>query len=208
MTVFIAFLRAINVGGRTVKMERLRGLFEQAGYREVETFIASGNVIFRAPIEDARALEQQLEAHLAASLGFQVATFVRTAAELAAIAAAIPFPIDEIESNTLYVGFLHAPPGDEALGKLAALATPLDEFRVHGRELYWLCRTTISQSKVNGGQLESALDMPTTLRNLTTVRKLAAKYAITSPKDIEAINRNADRLNAEGTDALAYQVPL
>jgi uncharacterized protein (DUF1697 family) len=177
VTVFIALLRAINVGGRTVKMERLRGLFEQAGYREVETFIASGNVIFRSPIEETRALEQQIEAHLAASLGFQVATFVRTAAELAAIAAAIPFPKDEIESNTLYVGFLHAPPGNEALGKLAALATPLDEFHVQGRELYWLCRTTISQSKVSGGQLERALGMPTTLRNLTTVRKLAAQWA-------------------------------
>lgn len=208
MTVYIAFLRAINVGGRTVKMDRLRGLFEALGFTGVETFIASGNVIFQSPAEDPRALEQQIEAHLAASLGFQVATFVRTAAELAAIAAAIPFPTDEIESNTLYVGFLHAPPSAEALGKLAGLTTPLDEFRVHGREMYWLCRTTISQSKVNGGQLERALGMPTTLRNVTTVRKLAANYAITSPEDIEAINRNANRLNAEVTDALAYQVPL
>jgi uncharacterized protein (DUF1697 family) len=175
MTLYIAFLRAINVGGRTVKMDRLRGLFEQLGYADVETFIASGNVIFRSSTEDTRALEQQIEAHLAASLGYQVATFVRSAAELADIAAYAPFPADEMESNTLYVGFLQGTLGGEALGKLAALRTPLDEFHVHGRALYWLCRTTISQSKVSGAQIERALGMPTTLRNVTTVRKLAAK---------------------------------
>ena len=78
MTLYIAFLRAINVGGRTVKMDRLRGLFEQVGYADVETFIASGNVIFRSPAEDTQALERQIEAHLAASLGYEVAAFVRT----------------------------------------------------------------------------------------------------------------------------------
>lgn len=208
MTLYIAFLRAINVGGRTVKMDRLRDLFEQLGYADVETFIASGNVIFQSPSEDTRALEQQIEAHLAASLGYQVATFVRSAAELADIAAYAPFPADEIENNALYVGFLQEAPGDEALGKLAALRTPQDEFHVHGREMYWLCRTSISQSKVSGAQIERALGMPATLRNVTTVRKLAAKYAIAPPNDIEVINRNADRLNAEVANALAYQVPL
>jgi uncharacterized protein (DUF1697 family) len=176
MTAYIAFLRAINVGGHTVKMDHLRGLFEALGYGDVETFIASGNVIFQAPVEDARALEQRIEAHLRQSLGYEVATFVRTTAGLANVAAYQPFPQEEIESNTLYIGFLQTLPGDEALRKLTALQTPLDNFHVHGRELYWLCRTTISQSKVSGAQIERALGMPTTLRNGTTVRKLAAKY--------------------------------
>lgn len=208
MTVYIAFLRAINVGGHTVKMDHLRGLFEALGYGDVETFIASGNVIFRSPTEDTRALGQQIETHLRASLGYEVATFVRTTAELASVAGYQPFAQEEIESNTLYIGFLQTPPGSEALRKLAALQTPLDEFRVNGRELYWLCRTTISQSKVSGAQIERALGMATTLRNVTTVKKLAAKYAIASPDDIGLINRDADRLNAEVADALAYQVPL
>jgi uncharacterized protein (DUF1697 family) len=119
MTVFIAFLRAINVGGRTVKMDQLRSLFEALPYKDVETFIASGNVIFRSPTEDTRALEQQIEAHLRQALGYEVATFVRTAAEVAGVAAYAPFPADEIENNTLYVGFLQRPPCDDALGKLA-----------------------------------------------------------------------------------------
>jgi uncharacterized protein (DUF1697 family) len=180
MTLYIALLRAINVGGRTVKMDRLRDLFEQVGYGDVETFIASGNVIFRSPTEDTRALEQRIEAHLRQSLGYEVATFVRTEAEVAGIAAYTPFPTVEIEGNTLYVGFLQDQPGEVALNKLTALRTPLDEFHVHGRELYWLCRTTISQSKVGGAQIERALGMPTTLRNVTTVLKLAAKYSGTT----------------------------
>jgi uncharacterized protein (DUF1697 family) len=76
MTVHIAFLRAINIGGRTVKMDHLRSLFESLGYGEVETFIASGNVIFQSPDEDTRALEQQIEAHLRQALGYEVATFL------------------------------------------------------------------------------------------------------------------------------------
>lgn len=175
MTVYIAFLRAINVGGHTVKMDRLRGLFEALGYADVETFIASGNVIFRSPTTDTRAMEQQIEAHLAASLGYEVATFVRTAAEIAGIAGYTPFPADEVESNRLYIGFLQGQPDDGALVRLAALCTPLDEFHVHGRELYWMCRTTMGQSAISGAQIERALGMPTTLRNVTTVRKLAAK---------------------------------
>lgn len=172
----IAFLRAINVGGHTVKMDRLRGLFEALDFTDVETFIASGNVIFESPVEDAHTLEQQIEAHLRQALGYDVATFIRTPAELAAVAAHQPFPSADLEGNMLYVGFLQAPPIDDAHQKLMALQTPLDEFRVNGRELYWLCRTSISQSAVSGAKIERALGMRATLRNVTTVRKLAAKY--------------------------------
>jgi uncharacterized protein (DUF1697 family) len=172
----IAFLRAINVGGHTVKMDHLRGLFEQVGFEQVETFIASGNVIFETPVQDGRALEQQIEAHLRQALGYEVATFIRTPAELAAVVALDPFRGMETDGNTLYIGFLQAQPSDDARQKLLVLQTPLDEFRVDGRELYWLCRTSISQSAVSGAKIERALGMPTTLRNVTTVRKLARKY--------------------------------
>ncbi len=208
MTLYIALLRAINVGGRTVKMDRLRDLFEQVGFSAVETFIASGNVIFDAPNEDGRALEQQIEGYLREALGYEVATFIRTPAELAAVSAFQPFPKADLEGNTLYIGFVQASPGDDARQKLMALQTPLDEFQVNGRELYWLCRTSISQSAVSGAQIERALGVPTTLRNVTTVRKLAAKHAVAPTDDIDVINRNADRLNAGVIDALAFQVPL
>lgn len=132
----IAFLRAINVGGHTVKMERLRALFEELGLAKVETFIASGNVIFESPLEDAASLEKQIEGHLKAALGYEVATFLRTPSELAGIASYQPFPQAELDGNNLYISFLQAAPNGDALDKVMALRTPLDDFHAHGRELY------------------------------------------------------------------------
>jgi uncharacterized protein (DUF1697 family) len=175
---FIAFLRAINVGGHTVKMTHLRQLFESLGFTNVETFIASGNVIFESAAQDAQSLEQQIERYLQTSLGYDVATFIRSASELAAIATYRPFAAADLNADgtSLYIAILRASPSEEARQKLMALRTPADDFHVHGRELYWLCRTRMSASTFSGALLEKTIGMPATIRNATTVTKLAAKY--------------------------------
>jgi uncharacterized protein (DUF1697 family) len=88
----IAFLRAINVGGHTVKMDRLRTLFAELGLANVATYIASGNVIFETPKTSTGKLEVQIEQHLQQALGHEVITFVRTVPEVAAIVGYAPFP--------------------------------------------------------------------------------------------------------------------
>jgi uncharacterized protein (DUF1697 family) len=178
MQRYIAFLRAINVGGHTVKMDRLRELFAEIELANVETFIASGNVIFESPDANARALELQIERHLQQSLGYAVATFIRISAELAAVARYQPFAPAELaaEGNSLYVAFLPAPPAGAAEQKLLAFRTAVDDFHVHEREVYWLCRKKISESTFSGALLEKTLGLPATMRNITTVKKLAAKY--------------------------------
>lgn len=175
---FIAFLRAINVGGHTVKMERLRTLFGELGFSQVETFIASGNVIFAAPKADVQALEKQIENHLRQSLGYEVATFIRTPSELAAIAAYQPFPRAELDAagHSQYIAFVSAPPTAAAQQKLMIFNSNINEFHVHDREIYWLCRTSMHKSTFSGALLEKTLGMAATLRNMTTVKKLAAKY--------------------------------
>jgi uncharacterized protein (DUF1697 family) len=177
---YVAFLRAINVGGHTVKMEHLRKLVASLGYMNVETFIASGNVIFYAPARSTRDMEKEIERHLQESLGYAVATFIRTHGELAVIARYQPFPAPELEEagNALYIAFLPTPPSDEAQDTLMASRTETDDFHIHGRETYWLCRTRISDSTFSGAKLEKILGMPATMRNVTTVRKLAAKYPL------------------------------
>jgi len=174
----IAFLRAINVGGHTVKMDELRRLFEALGFSRVETFIASGNVIFDCPAQDVQELEKRIESFLKESLGYEVATFLRTTSELAEIAGYHPFPDEQLagESATLYIAFLHRPPDEQAERKLEEFRSAVDDFHVHDREVYWLCRARISESAFSGGLLEKTLGMQATLRNSTTVRKLAAKY--------------------------------
>ncbi|MEW5987574.1 MAG: DUF1697 domain-containing protein [Chloroflexota bacterium] len=179
MPQYVAFLRAINVGGHTVKMDHLRRLFAAMGFANVETFIASGNVIFEATAASPRDLEQKIGASLQESLGYSVATFIRTTAELAAIASYQPFPAAELnaEGHTLYVAFLTDPPREEARQKLLAFTSADDEFHVAGREVYWLCRTRMSESAFSGALLEKTLNMPATLRNATTIKKIAAKYS-------------------------------
>jgi uncharacterized protein (DUF1697 family) len=180
MSRFIAFLRAINVGGHTVKMDYLRQLFESLEFSNVETFIASGNVIFESHAQKVQTLEKQIERHLQQLLGYEVATFIRSAPELATIANYRPFAPAELEAagNFLYIAFLPAPPSSEAQQKLMAFQTEVDDFHSHGREIYWLCRKKLSESKFSGALLEKTIGMPATVRNSTTVKKLAAKYAV------------------------------
>ena len=174
MPRYVALLRAINVGGHTVKMDRLRDLFTAAGLASVETYIASGNVIFESDETDAAALERRIEAHLEAALGYAVGTFLRTPAELAAAAAREPFP--RTDGDALYVNFLRTPADPAAQARLAALETPSDRFSVAGRELYWWVAGRMSDSKITGPKLEKAAGQPMTSRNVTTVRTLAQKY--------------------------------
>jgi uncharacterized protein (DUF1697 family) len=176
MPRYVAFLRAINVGGHVVKMDRLRALFEEAGAVDVETVIASGNVLFNSSSKSEKALAAKLASRLEAALGYEVATFLRSPAELAAAAERQPFA-DEAGSHRLYVGFLADRPGSGAVRSLRACANAVDDFRVVGREVYWLCRTSFSQSVFSGNRLEKTLGAPATLRNITTVRRIAAKLA-------------------------------
>jgi uncharacterized protein (DUF1697 family) len=174
MPTYVAFLRAINVGGHVVKMDRLRRLFEEAGCTDVETVIASGNAVFRSTSRSEKALASRLAAHLEGSLGYAVATFLRTPGELAAVARRKAF--DEPGPHNLYIGFLSGKPAAAAVRALEGAATAVDGFRVVGREIYWLCRTGFSRSLFSGARLEKLLGMPTTLRNVTTVRRIADRY--------------------------------
>jgi uncharacterized protein (DUF1697 family) len=170
----VALLRAINVGGHTVRMEQLRSLFEELSFTEVSTFIASGNVLFDARSKIAAGLERRIERHLEQSLGYAVATFVRTPSELAAAVEHEAFPAPIVRNaHALWIGFLKEPPGAPALDRLMALACKTDDFRVHGREVHWLRRATSSEAIVTGASVEKALGSPMTTRNITTVRKLA-----------------------------------
>ena len=127
MPKYAAFLRAINLGGHTVKMDALRRLFEGMGFAQVETFIASGNVIFERDSTDSSELEQKIATNLQEALGYIVATFLRTTTELGKIARYAPFddPGLAAGTSTLYIAFLASPPGEQALQKLQGLNSGL-----------------------------------------------------------------------------------
>jgi uncharacterized protein (DUF1697 family) len=177
MNRYVAFLRAINVGGRTVRMERLRGVFESVGFGAVETFIASGNVIFESRTGSLEAIERKIERALASALGYEVATFVRRSHDLPAIARHQPFPVDPAGApdGNIYIGFLRGPLNPAARSELLHLASGACEFDVRGREFYWFVRGNLLDAGVSSAALERLLG-PATVRNRNTIVRLAGKY--------------------------------
>lgn len=180
MPQHIAFLRGINLGKRRIKMDRLAALFEALKFTEVATFIASGNVIFSSKSAGAK-LEAQIEKHLHASLGYEVDTFVRTRAEVALVAALRPFAKADMgePANTVHAGFLKGELSVAQQRGLEACRSATDEFRVAGREYYWLCRgIPTHESKIWASPELRALKLPTSsMRNLTTIRRLAVEFS-------------------------------
>jgi uncharacterized protein (DUF1697 family) len=177
MPKYVALLRAINVGGHIVKMDHLRSLFAEIGLTNVETFIASGNVIFDSKSKNALTLERKIEKHLQESLGYEVKTFVRSISDLAAVANYKPFSDSELNAHALYIGFLAQGPVDPAVKKLLSFRSEVDDLHVYGREVYWLCRAKLmTDSKFSGALTEKTLGLHATFRNSTTVKKIAAKY--------------------------------
>ena len=173
MPRYIALLRAINVGGHVVKMEKLRQLFGELGFSKIATFINSGNVIFDSRSADCAALEKKIEKHLEVALGYPVAAFLRTPAELATICEHRPFA----DAPMFHIGFLVQPLADGARDALLKFQSQDNLLHVHGREIYWLTRVGQAQSKFNNAVCERAIEARATFRNINTVSKLAEKYS-------------------------------
>lgn len=179
MFKYIALLKAINVGGHNVKMDQLKKLFEKMSFTQVETFIASGNVLFESKIININSIKQKIEDELEKSLGYKVATFIRTINELKEIAKYKPFKASDLNNkqNSLYIGFLNNQPDKDSQKKILALSDKTNEFNFNKTELYWLSRKNFSDSGITGKTLEKALGMETTIRNSTTIKKLAVKFS-------------------------------
>jgi uncharacterized protein (DUF1697 family) len=174
---YLAFLRGLNVGGHTVKMPALRTMFEELELTDVATILASGNVHFTASGGSSQQHEALIEAHLAERLGYEVLTFIRTPAEVAAVGAFEPFADEaSLPGDTLHIGLLKTAPSAAARKAVAAMSNEQDRLRVEGRELYWRIHGGLTSSSLKDRDVLRALGGPTTLRNVNTIRRLAAKY--------------------------------
>ena len=175
---FIAFLRAINVGGgRTVKMQSLRQVFESLGFSSVDTFIASGNVVFETRTKTTKTLERKIERALREALGYEVGTFVRGEAELTKIVHYWPFSqskFDETwQSNII---FLADNLNEKLKQDVNALGKNTDAFEVHGREIYWWRRRKQNGALFSTIPLEKILGSAFTVRGANTIEKIVSKY--------------------------------
>jgi uncharacterized protein (DUF1697 family) len=171
---YAAFLRGVNVGrNHRVSSAELKSMFEELGADEVATFRTSGNVVFEAPRDIARRIEQ----HLEKTLGYEVAIFLRTEKELKQIAAHRPFPAKDVEASKgkLQVSMLGRKPTAAVRKKALAIATDQDPLAFGERELYWLPSGGTLESKLDRKALDKLLG-PTTMRTKGTVELLAEKY--------------------------------
>lgn len=177
MSLHVAFLRAINVGGHVVKMDALRAIFEDIGFAKVETFIASGNIIFDTRSRDLAALERKIEMALEPALGYEVATFIRSLEDVARIARYQPFsPSATAAAVSVSVGLLKEPLPRAVRSAVEGLKTDIDDLHAHGSELYWLCVKGQAESKISNAVFERTLKVKATFRGMRTMERLAAKY--------------------------------
>jgi uncharacterized protein (DUF1697 family) len=143
----------------------------------VETIIASGNVSFESRVKEELRLRKKVETELLEILGYEVTTFVRTAAEVADVVRNVPFSAATVrDSQVINVGFLHESPSAAAAAQLRQYQSEVDDFETVGREIYWLCRIRQSESPFFKIPIEKKLATRITFRNLNTVAKIAEKY--------------------------------
>ena len=175
MTRYIALLRGINVGGKQVRMELLRASFEALGFKNVQTYIQSGNVVFNAASESASPLIKKIERKLLDEFGFPVSLVLRSADELRAVAESNPFVHDKtVDQGRLHVTFLPEFVPAAAAEVLESLAGKGERFHVSGREIFLYCPNGYGTSKLANPLIERKLRVTATTRNWKTVQTLVA----------------------------------
>jgi uncharacterized protein (DUF1697 family) len=164
MTTYVALLRAVNVGGTgKLPMSDLKGLCSAAGFRNVRTYIASGNVVFESNASGQK-VKSALERRLATHAGKPIAVMVRTAAEMAAVLKANPFP--NAPPNRTVAIFLDERPPKDALRNISGQTA--EEVQLGTREIYVRYGDGMAHSKLKIAAARSG-----TARNMNTVAKLA-----------------------------------
>lgn len=177
----VAFLRAINVGGRFIRMPDLLAHFRALGHDSAWSFIQSGNVVLEAAHEPTPQQVQALEDALAERLGFRSEVFLRTEAQLAAVVEraaawrtrleAMPDAGTQCEVNVL---FLAAPLTAPATSAVAGFDTEIDRFALEGGEVYWRCLRRQSESRFSGAMFERRFKTRITVRRERMLRELLA----------------------------------
>lgn len=174
MAAIVSLLRAVNLAGHNmVKMDALRTLYESLGLTGAQTYVQSGNVVFRSTAKDLGRLGKRIEDAIEESFGFRTSVVLRTSAELHDIVRRNPFAkLTGIEPKKLVVSFLAGQPGPEASEKVRQIKVGPEEIFLDGRELYIYYSGGIGTSKLTPAMLERAIKVSGTARNWNTVTKV------------------------------------
>jgi uncharacterized protein (DUF1697 family) len=174
MPVMISMLRGVNVGGHNqVKMDALRTLYESLDLREPQTYLQSGNVVFKTTERDSVALAKRIERAIEKTFGFRTDVVLRTSAQMRDAMAKNPFAQRKnVDPSKLLVTFLAEEPGSTLTSTVLAKKTDPEELRISGRELYIYFPNGMGRTKLNWLAVVKALGTVGTGRNLNSVVKL------------------------------------
>jgi len=174
MPVIVAMLRGVNVGGHNkIEMEALRALCESLELRDAQTYVQSGNVVFRTKERNLGALARRMEDAIEQSFGFRPAVIVRTTSELRNVIARNPFSKRRgIEPGKLLVTFLASDPTVEARDQTLQIKTDPEEMRIDGREVYIYFPNGMGRTKLSWPMIGKMLGTSGTGRNWNSVIKL------------------------------------
>lgn len=176
MPTYVGLLRGINVGGsKVLKMTLLREVLERAGCKDVETYIASGNVVFGHASRSEAKLQRELEAAIAKAAKFHVPVVLRSAAEMSKVVEDNPFP--KSGGKELHVLFCATKPEANAFAKLEAAKFNPEEWALANREVYLKLPNGLGNSKLAGTITRVSPAKEATARNWNTVEKLVAMAA-------------------------------
>jgi uncharacterized protein (DUF1697 family) len=175
MARYVAFIRAINVGGRRISNADLQKHFEALGFAGAAVYQAAGNVVVETDEDDADRVRRTIDEGLTERLGYECVTYLRDADEVRAIAEATPFDPKLAAGRKLHVALLEKLPAKGVAEEVLALATDDDRLAFGARELYWLPK---------GGMMDTGLDLRAleklvggwTLRTKGTIDRIAARF--------------------------------
>ncbi|PID99038.1 hypothetical protein CSA80_02890 [Candidatus Saccharibacteria bacterium] len=169
----IAILRGINVGGkRKILMADLKSICEQLGWRNVQTYIQSGNIIFDSD-QEGSDLENKLEKAIINTYGFDVPVIVRTAGEIENSIRNNPFFSEDADVNQLHLTLLKEKPNKENIEKALTFNYEPDKFKIDDKDVFIFCAGKYHESKLTNNFFEKQLQVGATTRNWKTVLKLA-----------------------------------
>lgn len=173
-TPHVALLRGINVGGKNMlPMRELTPMFTACGFRNVQSYIQSGNVVFEAAADVTAKLLSRISNQIAEQYGFECPIVLRTQKELEEAIAHNPFLAGGMPDDQLYVYFLRESPKPGDVEKLDPTRSLPDEFAVRHREIYLCMRNGMGRTKLTNAYFDSKLKTISTARNWRTVLKLA-----------------------------------
>ncbi len=171
MTVFISMLRGINVSGqKKIKMDELRKLYESLGFENVQSYIQSGNVIFKSALADTKKIVETIEVGIKQEFGYDVIVILRTREELQKIVSNNPF-LDK-ELSKVHVVYLSKLSGEYSEEELSKPKDPSEEFQIKEKEIYLYLPKGSGRTKLTNNFFEKKLGVKATTRNWNSTTKI------------------------------------